>query len=160
MGSLQVEGGKLKGATISGGDSAALIDEIPVLAAIAPFTEQGIEVRDAKELRVKESDRIAAVATNLRKMGAQVEEFEDGLKIPGGQSLHGAELDSFDDHRIAMAFAVAATESFRRNCYLGRGIGGDLLSCLFSDSGGSHRTVKSWFEDENLSTQGAQRRTG
>ncbi len=107
VGSLQIEGGKLKGATISGGDSAALIDEIPVLAAIAPFTEQGIEVRDAKELRVKESDRIAAVATNLRKMGAQVEEFEDGLKIPGGQSLHGADLDSFDDHRIAMAFAVA-----------------------------------------------------
>jgi 3-phosphoshikimate 1-carboxyvinyltransferase len=108
VGSLQVEGAALKGATISGADSAALIDEIPVLAAIAPYTEQGIEVRDAKELRVKESDRIAAVATNLRLMGAQVEELEDGLKIPGGQHLHGAELDSFGDHRIAMAFAVAA----------------------------------------------------
>ena len=107
VGSLQVEGAKLTGATIAGGDSAALIDEIPVLAAIAPFTEQGIEVRDAKELRVKESDRIHAVATNLRRMGAEVEEREDGLKIPGGQTLHGAELDSFDDHRIAMAFAVA-----------------------------------------------------
>ncbi len=108
VGSLQVEGAGLKGATIAGADSAALIDEIPVLAAIAPYTEQGIEVRDAKELRVKESDRIAAVAANLRLMGAQVEEREDGLKIPGGQSLHGAELDSFGDHRIAMAFAVAA----------------------------------------------------
>ena len=108
VGSLQVEGGKLKGIAIAGADSAALIDEIPVLAAIAPFTEQGIEVRDAKELRVKESDRIAAVATNLRLMGAQVEEREDGLEIPGGQTLHGAELDSFSDHRIAMAFAVAA----------------------------------------------------
>jgi len=108
VGSLQVEGGRLKGATIAGADSAALIDEIPVLAAIAPYSEQGIEVRDAKELRVKESDRIAAVATNLRLMGAQVEEREDGLQIPGGQSLHGAELDSFGDHRIAMAFAVAA----------------------------------------------------
>jgi 3-phosphoshikimate 1-carboxyvinyltransferase len=107
VGSLQVEGAKLTGTTIAGGDSAALIDEIPVLAAIAPFTEQGIEVRDAKELRVKESDRIQAVAANLRRMGAEVEEREDGLKIPGGQSLHGAELDSFDDHRIAMAFAVA-----------------------------------------------------
>ena len=107
VGSLQVEGAKLTGTTIAGGDSAALIDEIPVLAAIAPFTEQGIEVRDAKELRVKESDRIQAVAANLRLMGAEVEEREDGLKIPGGQSLHGAELDSFDDHRIAMAFAVA-----------------------------------------------------
>jgi len=108
VGSLQIEGGRLTQATIAGGDSAALIDEIPVLAAIAPYTEKGIEVRDAKELRVKESDRIAAVATNLRLMGAQVEELEDGLRIPGGQTLHGAELDSFGDHRIAMAFAIAA----------------------------------------------------
>src|SRR4030088_570787 len=108
VGTLQVEGGKLKGATIAGADSAALIDEIPVLAAIAPYTEQGIDVRDAKELRIKETDRIAALASNLRLMGAQVEEREDGLKIPGGQTLHGAELDSFDDHRIAMAFAIAA----------------------------------------------------
>src|SRR5579871_2107109 len=108
VGALQIEGGTLSGATISGADSAALIDEIPVLAAIAPYTERGIEVRDAKELRVKESDRIAAVAKNLRLMGAEVEEREDGLKIPGKQALHGAELDSFDDHRIAMAFAITA----------------------------------------------------
>ena len=108
VGSLQIEGGTLKGATVAAGDSAALIDEIPVLAAIAPYSEQGIEVRDAKELRVKESDRIASIVTNLRKMGAEVEEREDGLKIPGRQSLHGAELESFADHRIAMAFAVAA----------------------------------------------------
>ena len=108
VGTLQVEGGTLKGITIAGADSAALIDEIPVLAAIAPYSEQGIEVRDAKELRVKESDRIAAVAANLRLMGAQLEEREDGFRIPGGQTLHGAELDSFGDHRIAMAFAVAA----------------------------------------------------
>jgi 3-phosphoshikimate 1-carboxyvinyltransferase len=108
VGSLQVEGGALKGVTIAGADSAALIDEIPVLAAIAPYTEQGIEVRDAKELRVKESDRIASIGTNLRRMGAQVEEREDGFRIPGSQPLHGAELESFTDHRIAMAFAVAA----------------------------------------------------
>jgi 3-phosphoshikimate 1-carboxyvinyltransferase len=108
VGTLQIEGAALSGATIAGTESAALIDEIPVLAAIAPYTEHGIEVRDAKELRVKESDRIAAVAGNLRLMGAHVEESEDGLKIPGGQNLHGAKLDSFDDHRIAMAFAVAA----------------------------------------------------
>jgi 3-phosphoshikimate 1-carboxyvinyltransferase len=108
VGTLQVEGGKLKGATIAGADTAALIDEIPVLAAIAPYTEQGIEVRDAKELRVKESDRIASIAINLRAMGAQVEELEDGLKIPGGQTLRGAELESFHDHRIAMAFSIAA----------------------------------------------------
>jgi 3-phosphoshikimate 1-carboxyvinyltransferase len=93
---------------INDGDTAALIDEIPVLAAIAPYTSEGIEIRDARELRVKESDRIASVATNLRAMGADVEEFDDGLKIPGGQKLQGASLDSFGDHRIAMAFAVAA----------------------------------------------------
>ncbi len=108
VGSLQIEGGKLRQATIAGADSAALIDEIPVLAAIAPYMEKGLEVRDARELRVKESDRIAAVAANLRRMGAEVEERDDGLKIRGGQTLHGAELDSFGDHRIAMAFAVAA----------------------------------------------------
>jgi 3-phosphoshikimate 1-carboxyvinyltransferase len=108
VGTLQVEGARLKGATIAGADTAALIDEIPVLAAIAPYTEQGIEVRDAKELRVKESDRIASIATNLRAMGAQVKELEDGLKIPGGQSLRGVELASFGDHRIAMAFSIAA----------------------------------------------------
>lgn len=108
VGTLQVQGGRLKGARVAGGDTAALIDEIPVLAAIAPYTEEGIEIRDAKELRVKESDRIASIATNLRKMGVEVEEFEDGLRIPGGQKLRGASLDSFGDHRIAMAFAIAA----------------------------------------------------
>src|SRR5580704_12591691 len=108
VGTLQVEGGRLKGANIAGADAAALIDEIPVLAAIAPFTEDGIEVRDAKELRVKESDRIASIAINLRVMGAAVEEREDGLKIPGRQMLHGAALESFGDHRIAMAFSIAA----------------------------------------------------
>ena len=108
VGTLQVQGAKLKSATIAGADTAALIDEIPVLAAIAPYSEQGIEIRDAKELRVKESDRIAALAINLRAMGAEVEERADGLKLPGQQSLHGARLESFGDHRIAMAFSIAA----------------------------------------------------
>jgi 3-phosphoshikimate 1-carboxyvinyltransferase len=108
VGAVEVDGRDLRGATIAGADTAALIDEIPVLAAIAPYTTGGIEVRDAKELRVKESDRIASIVTNLRAMGADVEEREDGLKIPGRQALHGAEIDSFGDHRIAMAFAVAA----------------------------------------------------
>jgi 3-phosphoshikimate 1-carboxyvinyltransferase len=93
---------------ISGGLAAQLIDELPVLAAIAPFTSGGIRIRDARELRVKESDRIALVAQNLRAMGAEVEEFEDGLDIPGGQSIHGATIDSGGDHRIAMAFSIAA----------------------------------------------------
>ncbi|MBX6358464.1 3-phosphoshikimate 1-carboxyvinyltransferase [Pseudacidobacterium ailaaui] len=98
----------LTGTTISGGLAAQLIDELPVLAAIAPYTQNGIRIRDAKELRVKESDRIALVARNLRAMGAEVEEFEDGLDVPGGQQLHGAEIHSGGDHRIAMAFSVAA----------------------------------------------------
>jgi 3-phosphoshikimate 1-carboxyvinyltransferase len=108
VGTVKIEYGVLKGATISGGQSVALIDELPVLAAIAPCTRDGIEIRDAKELRVKESDRIALVAKNLRAMGAECEEREDGLKVPGSQKLHGAEINSGGDHRIAMAFAVAA----------------------------------------------------
>jgi 3-phosphoshikimate 1-carboxyvinyltransferase len=93
---------------VSGALAAQLIDELPVLAAIAPYTRGGIRIRDAKELRVKESDRIALVAKNLRAMGGEVEEFEDGLDVPGGQTLHGAVIDSGGDHRIAMAFSVAA----------------------------------------------------
>jgi 3-phosphoshikimate 1-carboxyvinyltransferase len=93
---------------VSGTLAAQLIDELPVLAAIAPYTSGGIRIRDARELRVKESDRIALVALNLRAMGAEVIEFEDGLDVPGGQTLHGATIDSGGDHRIAMAFSVAA----------------------------------------------------
>ena len=93
---------------VSGALAAQLIDELPVLAAIAPFTSGGIRIRGARELRVKESDRIALVAKNLRAMGAEVEEFDDGLDVPGGQTLHGAIIDSGGDHRIAMAFSVAA----------------------------------------------------
>ena len=92
---------------ITGALAAQLIDELPVLAAIAPYTSGGIRIRDAKELRVKESDRIALVAQNLRAMGAEVIEFEDGLDVPGGQTLHGAKIDAGGDHRIAMAFSVA-----------------------------------------------------
>lgn len=110
IGTLHIRGAVngLEGAEISGALSAQLIDELPVLAAIAPFTRQGIRIRDARELRVKESDRIALVAENLRAMGATVEEFEDGLDVPGNQKLHGANINSGDDHRIAMAFSVAA----------------------------------------------------
>ena len=93
---------------VSGALAAQLIDELPVLAAIGPYTSGGIRIRDAKELRVKESDRIALVAKNLRAMGAEVTEFEDGLDVPGRQKLHGATIDSGGDHRIAMAFSVAA----------------------------------------------------
>jgi len=108
IGTVQVKSGKLSGAVISGALSAALIDELPALAALAPYTNDGIEIRNARELRVKESDRIAAVSENLRRMGVSFEEREDGWKIPGQQRPHGAELDSFGDHRIAMAFSIAA----------------------------------------------------
>ena len=133
IGAIEARGAVWKGGLITGADTAALIDEIPVLAAIAPFTETGIEVRDAKELRVKESDRIAAVATNLRKMGAQVEERPDGLKIPGGQRLRGAELDSFRDHRIAMAFAIAALRAEGETTILNADAAGVSYPKFFED---------------------------
>jgi len=133
VGIVEARGATWKGGTIAGADSAALIDEIPVLAAVAPYTENGIEVRDAKELRVKESDRIAACAANLRKMGAQVEERPDGLRIPGGQRLHGAELESFGDHRIAMAFAVAALRAEGETKILGADAAGVSYPSFFED---------------------------
>jgi 3-phosphoshikimate 1-carboxyvinyltransferase len=107
LGTITLVPGAAKPATIAGAQTALLIDELPVLAAIAPYTA-GLEVRDAGELRVKESDRLSAVTQNLRAMGARVEQTDDGWRIPGGQQLHGAEIESFGDHRIAMAFAIAA----------------------------------------------------
>jgi len=133
IGTIEARGGIWKGGTISGADTAALIDEIPVLAATAPYTENGLEVRDAKELRVKESDRIAAVATNLRKMGAEVEERPDGLRIAGRQRLHGAELDSFGDHRIAMAFAIAALRAEGETMIHGAEAAGVSYPAFFED---------------------------
>jgi 3-phosphoshikimate 1-carboxyvinyltransferase len=133
VGTIEARGAAWTGAVIAGEDSAALIDEIPVLAAVAPYTENGLEVRDAKELRVKESDRIAAVATNLRKMGAAVEEFPDGMKISGQQRLHGAELDSFGDHRIAMAFAVAALRAEGDTTILGADAAGVSYPTFFEE---------------------------
>ena len=84
-----------------------LIDELPALAVLGTQTTLGLTFRGAAELRVKESDRIKAVAENLRRMGPEVEELPDGLHVPGKQPLRGAEVDSYGDHRIAMAFAVA-----------------------------------------------------
>lgn len=133
VGTVEARGGSWKGGVIAGADTAALIDEIPVLAAVAPYTENGIEFRDAKELRVKESDRITACATNLRKMGAEVDERPDGLRIPGGQKLRGAELDSFGDHRIAMAFAVAALRAEGETTILGADAAGVSYPSFFED---------------------------
>ncbi len=133
VGSIEARGAKWRGAAIAGADTAALIDEIPVLAAVAPYTDGGLEVRDAKELRVKESDRIAAVAANLRKMGAEVEERPDGMRIPGGQHLHGAKLDSFGDHRIAMAFAVAALRAEGETTIVGADAAGVSYPAFFEE---------------------------
>ena len=110
IGDLAVKGTSLKGGVIEKEQVPLVIDELPMLAALAPYTEEGIEIRDAAELRVKESDRIAALAENLRRMGATVEERKDGLKVAGRTAgkLRGAEIQPLGDHRIAMAFAVAA----------------------------------------------------
>jgi len=107
VGTLSLIANVSKPVEISGAQTALLIDELPVLAAIAPCTA-GMIVRDAGELRVKESDRLSAVTRNLQAMGAEVEQTADGWRIPGHQKLHGAEIESFGDHRIAMAFAIGA----------------------------------------------------
>ena len=109
VGDLAIKGAALKGGIIKGDTIPLVIDELPMLAALGPFTEEGIEIRDAAELRVKESDRIAALAENLRRMGAHVEERPDGLRVEGRKAgkIHGAEIEPHGDHRIAMAFAVA-----------------------------------------------------
>ncbi|HEV2859491.1 MAG TPA: 3-phosphoshikimate 1-carboxyvinyltransferase [Pyrinomonadaceae bacterium] len=93
---------------LRGAEVAVLIDELPVLAVLGTQVEGGLEIRDARELRVKESDRIGTTVANLRLMGAEVEEFGDGLKVNGPVRLRGARLKAYGDHRIAMAFAVAA----------------------------------------------------
>ncbi len=92
---------------ICGNETASLIDEIPVLSVLGSQVAGGLEISDAHELRVKESDRISAISRNLRAMGAEVEEKPDGLVISGGRRLHGADIITAGDHRIAMAFAVA-----------------------------------------------------
>ena len=107
VGDVGVESSKLSGMEIGGAWIPNVIDEIPMLAVLGTRTQKGIRIRDAAELRAKESDRIRAVAANLRTLGAQVEEFPDGLWVPGNQTLRGGEIDSFGDHRIAMAFAIA-----------------------------------------------------
>lgn len=107
LGRVRVIGGKLQGTLIGGAEIPNVIDELPVLAVAGALAQGRTIIQNARELRVKETDRIAAVAGNLRLMGAQVTETEDGMIIEGGQPLHGARLECFGDHRIAMAFAVA-----------------------------------------------------
>lgn len=110
VGDVSIHHEPLKGGSIEGEVIAQLIDELPAIAVLGPYTEQGIEIRNAAELRVKESDRIAVLTENLRRMGARVEELPDGLRVAGRSAgrLRGAEIEPHGDHRMAMAFAIAA----------------------------------------------------
>lgn len=107
IGNIEIHGAPLTGTTIFPEEVPNLIDEIPVIAVAAALAKGRTIIRNAKELRVKETDRITTVVDNLRAMGANITEFEDGMEIEGGLPLHGADVDSFGDHRIAMAFAIA-----------------------------------------------------
>jgi 3-phosphoshikimate 1-carboxyvinyltransferase len=106
-GEVQIQGGRLRGTVIGGDEVPNVIDEIPILAVAGALAQGKTVIRDAKELRVKETDRLAAIATNLTAMGVEVVELEDGLEIYGGTPLLGARVKSYGDHRIAMAFAIA-----------------------------------------------------
>jgi 3-phosphoshikimate 1-carboxyvinyltransferase len=108
IGTLQIKTSRIKGGVIEGGTTAALIDEIPVLSVLGATSKEGLLIRDAAELRVKETDRIATISENLTRMGIEVRTTGDSIEIPGRQHFHAASLDSKGDHRIAMAFSVAA----------------------------------------------------
>ena len=105
---LLVRSSSLKGTIIEGPVIPAMIDELPTVAMMACFAEGTTVIRDAAELKVKESNRIAIMVENLSAMGADIEETDDGMIIRGGRPLHGAVVDSRKDHRIAMTFAAAA----------------------------------------------------
>ena len=106
---LLIRTSNLKGTTIEGGIIPTLIDEIPMIAVMAAFADGTTVIRDAQELKVKESDRITVMVDNLKRMGADIEGTEDGMIIHGGKPMHGAAIDSHLDHRVAMSFAVAGT---------------------------------------------------
>ncbi len=105
---LRVKHSQLKACTIGGNIIPRLIDEVPILAVAAAFAQGTTVIKDAQELRVKESDRLTVMATELGKMGAQIKELSDGLEITGGATLTGTDVDSFTDHRIAMSLAIAS----------------------------------------------------
>jgi len=132
LGNLQIKSSRIRGGVIEGAATAALIDEIPILSVLGALSEEGLIVRNAAELRVKETDRIETIAGNLRRMGVNVTTTQDGLEIPGRQKLHPAEIHSHGDHRIAMAFSVAALAS-----------GGD---CLIHDAEAASVSFPEFFE--------------
>ena len=108
IGTLQIKTSRIKGGAIEGATTAAVIDEVPILAVLGAISSDGLIIRDAAELRVKETDRIATISENLERMGVAVTATNDTLQIPGSQKFRAASLRSCGDHRIAMAFSVAA----------------------------------------------------
>jgi 3-phosphoshikimate 1-carboxyvinyltransferase len=108
IGDIEARYAPVRGGVIDKELTAALIDEIPVLAVLGAASRDGLVIRDAQELRIKETDRIATVAENFKRMGIEIEVMPDGMKVPGQQKFRAAAFDSFGDHRIAMAFAIAS----------------------------------------------------
>jgi 3-phosphoshikimate 1-carboxyvinyltransferase len=108
IGTIQIQGGRLRGTKIAGHEIPNVIDELPILAVAAALADGTTEISDAHELRVKETDRIEAMATNLRAFGVPVTVKEDGMIIEGGATIRAAQVQSFGDHRIAMASAILA----------------------------------------------------
>lgn len=118
-GRIEITGGKLQGTEILKEEVPNLIDEVPILAVAGALADGKMTIRNAAELRVKETDRIETTTKNLRLMGGEVEEFEDGMIITGGQALKGAKLESYGDHRIAMAFSIAGLLAREGETYIG-----------------------------------------
>ncbi len=108
IGNLEIKTSAMRGGVVEGPATASVIDEIPILAVLGAVSKEGLIVRNAAELRVKETDRIETIAAGLRRMGIRLETTQDGLEIPGSQKFRAAEIDSCGDHRIAMAFSIAA----------------------------------------------------
>lgn len=116
---LRVKYSRLKACTLEGSIIPRLIDEIPILAVAAAFAEGTTMIKDAAELRVKESDRLAVMASELGKLGVKISELPDGLQITGGAALQGTEVESFDDHRITMSLAIAALRAKDQTTIIG-----------------------------------------
>ncbi len=132
IGDLRIRASKISGGEISGATTAALIDEIPALAVLGAASENGLVVRDAGELRIKETDRIATIESNFRRMGVQIETTSDGFRVPGKQKFHAAEIDPEGDHRIAMAFSIAALAADAPSTILGAEAAGVSFPEFFS----------------------------
>jgi 3-phosphoshikimate 1-carboxyvinyltransferase len=139
VGDLLVRGSDIAGGVIEKELAAALIDEIPVLAMLGAVSGQGLTVRDAAELRIKETDRIATLASNLRALGIAIETSPDGFTIAGGQRFRAAQCDSYGDHRIAMACAVAALRA-DGPCEIG---GAEAASVSFPEFWATLRSIAS-----------------